>query len=433
MDKKRFWEKLPDRPGVYFFKDIDGKIIYVGKAINLKKRVGSYFLKSLKFGNKTKALIDQIKSVEFIIVENELEALLLEANLIKGNQPKYNVRFTDGKAYPFICITASDTYPKVLEARKISNDKSLYFGPYPSVGAMRMVLRTIRRIFPYQSVENHPQRPCLYYHIGLCPCPTVFDSKQIKSSYKKTIRYLIAFLRGEKKDLLALLIKHMKQLAKEERFEDAAFAKRQIEGIELVTSSFHNPIEYLKNPNLITDIRGEELGELKNVLEKEGISTAYLSRIECYDISNIQGRSATGSMVVFINGEKDTSSYRRFRIRVLDRPNDVLMMREVLQRRLVHKEWAYPDLIIVDGGKGQVGGVDKILKEKSLAIPLIGLAKRLEEIIIQKDKTFKLVRLPPSSPALHLLRRIRDEAHRFAIQYHKKLRSKSLFDRSDLH
>jgi excinuclease ABC subunit C len=349
--------------------------------------------------------------------------LLLEANLIKKYQPKYNIKLTDGKAYPLIRITIKDKYPKVLVARKSNDPHSLYFGPFPNATAMRLVLKTVRRIFPFQSVINHPNKPCFYYHLGLCPCPGVLNDKE----YKKTIRHIIKFLSGQTKSVINDLEKERNVLSKNQQFEKAAEIQVKIDAINLVTSKFYLPFEYEKNPNLREDIRNKELELLKNELVSKGTVVKKLDRIECYDISNTAGKNATGSMVVFINGEKDPSFYRKFKIRGTynDLPNDFAMMEEVIQRRLQHKEWESPDLIIVDGGKGQISSALKALELENLKIPVVGLAKQ-EEIIITSD--FKEIKLPKDSRHLLLVMRIRDEAHRFAITYHKKLRAKSIYN-----
>lgn len=367
-------------------------------------------------------LVSQINDVKTIRVESEIESLLLEANLIKKYKPRYNIRLTDGKAYPLIRITVKDEYPKVLVARRSEDPKSLYFGPFPNSGAMRLVLKTIRRIFPYQSVVNHPNKPCLYYHLGLCPCPSVFEDRH----YKKTIKHMVSFLEGKTGKVLKDLENERDLFSKNLEFEEAAKVQKQIDSIALITSKFYKPSEYETNPNLREDIRQEELFELKEELNKNGVGVRNLSRIECYDISNTSGKNATASMVVFKDGEKDSSSYRKFRIRGFynGKPNDFAMMEEVIKRRLKHDEWETPDLIVVDGGKGQISSALKSLREENSHIPLVGLAKR-EETIITSD--FKEIRLPRDSKQLHLVMRIRDEAHRFAITYHKKLRSKNSY------
>lgn len=422
---------LPENPGVYLFLDQKGDILYVGKAKNLKKRVASYFSQKIDFGEKTKALLSKVKKVKFVQTRCEIESLLLEANYIKKYHPPYNVRLTDGKAYPLIKITVKDKYPKVLVVRRIEENPSaggsLYFGPYPNTGSMRLVLRTIRKIFPFQSVNNHPKKACLYHHLGLCPCPPVFDSPALKRNYKKNINWIIKFLNGKIDNVVIELEKEREILSKLEKFEEAKDLQKKIEAIRLITNPVYQPFEYETNPNLKADLTAKDLEDLKLELLKIGIKVWSLHRIECYDVSNIMGKLSTGSMIVFVEGEADKSLYRRFRImykRII--PNDVAMIKEIISRRLRHKEWKFPNLILVDGGKAQVSAALKAIKESGLTIPVIGLAKREEAIIVPGFPHFKEIRLPKDSKALHLLQRVRDQTHRFAISYHRKLRSQLL-------
>lgn len=420
---------MPTKPGVYFFLNEKSEVLYVGKAKNLKKRVSSYFQKNAELGTKTNILVSHISKIKTIIVSSEIEAFLLEAKYIKKFKPKYNVKLADDKAYPMIRITVKDPYPKVLIVRRPDDKNSVYFGPFPNAaGALRIVLKTIRRIFPYQSVSNHSKRICLYYHLGLCPCPPVFNSLELKKEYKKTIKHVIDFLSGNTKKIIKDLTKERDVLSKNEEFEKAKLLQDKITSIELITNPVYRRFDYETNPNLEQDIPSVPLSSLRYILSQNGMNIKKLERVECYDISNISGTNATGSMVVFINGEKDGSKYRKFKIRTLNSPNDFGMIEEVLKRRLNHREWPYPDLIIVDGGKGQVGAAAKILslsKDFSAAIPVIGLAKK-EETIITSD--FKEISLSKNSEALKLVMRIRDEAHRFALTYHRKLRSKNLLN-----
>ena len=416
---------MPSNPGIYLFLDKKSKVLYVGKAKNLKKRVGSYFVNRASLFEKTKILISKISKIKTINAHSEIEALLLEANYIKKYKPVYNSRLTDGKAYPLIKITIKDKYPKVLTARKIEDEKNnLYFGPYPNAGAMRLVLKTIRKIFPYQSVKNHPKKVCLYYHLGLCPCLAVFDSPELKKEYEKNIKRIITFLKGNTKKVLRDLEKERGAASKKEEYEKANNLQEKINSILIVTSPSYPSFDSQVNPNLEEDIKNEELSCLKKELKNTKSHVSSLKRIESFDISNISGKLAVGSMVVFINGEKNTSSYRRFKIRFTKgKPNDFAMISEVVSRRLNHREWPFPDLIIIDGGKGQVSSVLKVLKRKNLNLGLIGIAKREETII---TSNFNEIKLPKDSKALHLVMRIRDEAHRFALLYHRKLRSKYL-------
>ncbi len=322
-------------------------------------------------------------------------------------------------------ITVKDKYPKVLMARRPEDKNSIYFGPFPNAAtALRIVLKMIRRIFPYQSVPNHAKKICLYYHLNLCPCPPVFDSLEFKKEYKKTIKHIINFLEGNTKKIIRDLKKERIVLSKKEEFEKANKIQDQINAIELITGPFYKTrLDLNISPNLTEDLRKKEINELIEILNENKVDVKYLKRIECFDISNISGTNATGSMVVFINGEKDGSKYRKFKIKTLNSPNDFAMMEEVLQRRIRHTEWPYPNLLIVDGGKGQISSALKAMQQfNNLTIPIIGLAKK-EETIITSD--FKEISLPKNSRALKLVMRIRDEAHRFAITYHRMLRSKT--------
>lgn len=420
MLSQSLYHLLSSYPGVYLFENQKGEVIYVGKAKNLKKRVSSYFNNPKKLGEKTRRLVSETAKVKSVKVESEIESLLLEANLIQKYKPKYNVKLADSKRYPLIEITLGDKYPKVLIVRRESNKKSRYFGPYPNVGDMRNVLKIARRIFPFQSVLNHPKKACFYHHLNLCPCPEVF----LNNNYRKNINHLVNFLSGHTKKVIADLKRELKNFVKDEEYEKAGETQKKIETINLITSPYFKPLEYEENPNLRSDVRDMELKNLQIILNSNGVSAKYPRKIECFDISNVSGKNATGSLIVFLNGERYSPSYRRFKIRYTDSPNDFAMMKELVNRRFNHEEWEFPDLILIDGGKGQVSSSMKVLEEKGLTIPLIGLAKK-EETIITSD--FKEISLPKESNALKLLQRIRDEAHRFAITYHRKLRSKSLF------
>jgi len=410
------------------FRNNKGEVLYVGKAVKLRNRVASYFQNSKDLADKTRTMVSQISSIEITVVVSDLEALLLEANLIKKYNPKYNVRLRDGKNYPLIRITKKAKFPSVLTARRMEDKNSLYFGPYPNSSAMYRVLKLLRRIFPFQSTINHLPKKCLYYHIGLCPCIAAMikehpdAEERLIHEYKKTINHAIDFLNGKTKKVIKELKAERNTASKEENFESAAKIQKQIDAIHYICQPIHKPFEYEINPNLRSDLRDIELSELQNILEKYGIKIDYPYRIECYDNSNIQGTSPVSSMVVLTDGEIDKSQYRKFKVKKTVGPNDFDTMKEVLQRRLAHDEWPLPQLIIVDGGKGQVSAAGEILHAYARKIPLIGLAKR-EETIITSD--LKEIHLPRSSKALQLVMRIRDEAHRFAVTYHRKLRSKN--------
>lgn len=443
------YNELPDNAGVYRFLDEEGKVLYVGKAKNLKSRVSSYFMNTSMLGPKTKVLVSHIKKIQITIVESELEALLLEAFYIKKFRPRYNIMLKDNKSYVRIKIAVKDPYPAVLLARREDDGKSVYFGPYPSSSSVKLVLKTIRKIFPFQSIPRHPKRICLYHHLGLCVCPPVFDSPELRKEYRKYITGIIRILEGESKKVMKELEKQRDAFSKDESYEEALAMQKKIDALSLITTPFHKPVEYDVNPNLQVDLRFRETEQLRETLNNAGYHIEQLHRIECYDISNIQGTNATGSMVVFVDGEKESSQYRRFKIRrdwekkdpktkkkVKDLPNDFAMMNEMLKRRFTHDEWDSPDLLIIDGGKGQVSSAMAALAYRGVSYPIIGLAKREETIVLPNDwakgtdeGTYTEILLPKNSPALHLITRIRDEAHRFAITYHRLLRSKAAIEK----
>lgn len=425
---------LPDVPGVYLFEDNSNRVLYVGKAKDLKSRVSSYFTSSNLLGEKTRLLVNEVSTIKIVKVENELEALLLEAYYIKKYRPHYNIRLTDDKSYPLIKITPKAEYPAVLYARRMDDPKAVYFGPYPSPQDVRRVLRVVRRAFPFQSAPRHAKKKCLYYHLGLCPCIPAFDTPENRDEYKKNIQKIIKVLEGKSKIVQKELEKEREQEVKNENFEKASILTQKLQTLSLITAPHHKPLEYDTNPNLRTDLRKNELAILKTVLFENGFNIKSLGRIECYDISNFQGINATGSMVVLTNGEIDKSQYRRFKIKITGKPNDAGMIEEMLTRRIKHLGWDLPDLMIVDGGKSQLTGAMRAFSSTKTAFPLIGLAKRLETIVIPlsgKEDNFKEVNISHHSPAIHLLQRVRDEAHRFAVSYHKKLRSRSTFSETN--
>lgn len=407
------------------FLDDNGKIIYVGKAQNIRKRVSSYFL-SKDLGPKTSVLVSKIKTIKTIPVESEMEAFLLEAYLIKKHDPKYNSRLTDGKSYPYVFVNMEANYPSIQIVRRPAGLKNI-FGPFPNAGDLRYVLKLIRKAFPYQSVTNHPKKKCLYNHLGLCPCPPLLNNTELKK-YKNNMKHVVKFLKGDSRGVLKDLENERDEESGKENFEEAMEIQRRIEKIKSITSGFIHPFNYDLNPNLKEDLAERNTHELASLLKENGIQTDDLKRIECFDISNISGEYSVGSMVVFTNGEKDGSSYRRFKIKNPPKvvPNDFAMMSEVLERRLKREDWPQPSLIIIDGGKGQVSAVKKILLKLNKKILIIGLAKREETIITQNLTEIKV---PRGTGAFRLITAIRDEAHRFAITYHKKLRSKMVFEK----
>lgn len=418
----RLKSKIPHSPGVYIYKDKGGKILYVGKAIDLYHRVASYFPTSRleSINAKTNLLVEKIANIETIVVESELEALILEANLIKRYLPPFNIRLSDDKDYLYIASTRED-FPKIISARKKDLIRvKKYWGPFPSSRTVRNTLKSLRKTFPWCSLASQgpalqSYRPCFYYHLGLCPGACV--GLLAKKDYGKIINRFAKFMDGRKKELVAELVKEMIHDSKNLRFEEAAKVKKILEGIEYMTQVNRTSL-YLENPNFLAEEKQLALRELKKDLNLEQLP----ERIEGYDISNIQGMQATGSMVVLTRGEIDKSQYRKFKISPptggSGRPNDVGMMRGILRRRLNHSEWSMPDLILIDGGRGQVKAAQTELQITNNDTPVFGLAKRREWLYPPEGEVVKLSR---HSLSLKLLQKLRDETHRFAINYHRKL------------
>lgn len=539
-------KSLPNKPGVYLFKDRQGKVLYVGKAKILRNRVRSYFQKSRNPDSRLQVMINKIHDFEFIITDSDIEALILEANLIKEKKPRYNVQLKDDKSFPYIRITAED-FPQVFATRNMIRDGSTYFGPYTNVKDMRNALVTLKHLFSIRSckydlnpevIEKKKVSLCLEYYIHKCkgPCQQLQD----KEDYQKMIGQVSEFLRGKTSALKERLEEEMQQLAAEQKYEEAARVRDKIEILEkyrnkqkvalpdqedrdvfalakeeddacavifkiregkvinrihFFLSSVQNQtsaevLEYFINQYysrsdeiprelfLTEAIRQKELieswlgsrvdykvsilvpkiGEKKKLMTLCEKNAAYLleelklqrmkskdyvphslrslqrdlrldkvpRHVECFDISNIQGSDPVASMVCFINGKPKKSAYRKFAIRSKSTPDDFAMMKEVISRRysrLIKEKKDMPQLIVVDGGKGQLSSAVTVLKSLGLADqPVIGLAKRLEEIFFPGVSEAQI--LPRTSSSLRLLQQIRDEAHRFAVTFHRQKRKK---------
>ena len=553
-------KKLPDEPGVYIMKDASGEVIYVGKAINLKKRVRQYFQSSRNNSPKVNAMVSHIHEFEYIIVDNEIEALILEANLIKKHRPKYNILLRDDKQYPYIKVTTNEKYPRVIKTRKVLKDGAKYFGPYPNVYAVNDTLDIIRNLYPIRTCkinfdkDNRKHRPCLNYYIGRClgPCQGNVDHDK----YMEMIDEIIMFLSGKEEKLIEIIEDKMKKAAENLDFESAAKYRDQINSLKLILEKQKIVSSNLMDQDIIGMARGIEdvcvqvffirsgkivgrehfiisdsFGEdrkeiLSSFIKQFYLGTAYVpkeifieeeiddmevisewlsekrgnkvniripkrgeksqlmemvrknamdmlnqygdrlirekeknqevlcrlknvlgldripKRIEAYDISNISGVYSVGSMVVFENGSPKKSDYRRFRIRSTTTPDDYKSMEEVIRRRflrgLKEKEIAkdsqldlegfsaLPDLIMIDGGKGQVNTALEVLRELNLSIPVCGLVKddfhKTRGIIYNNQE----IQLDKDSDEFKLIYRIQEEAHRFAISYHRSLRSKEM-------
>lgn len=434
MDTGTHKKKIKDFPqdsGVYIFW-LKKTPLYIGKAKNLRARVESYFAQNL--APKTSRMVSESERLSFIRVDSELEALLLEATLIKKYQPRYNSAAKDDKHPLYIKIT-KEKYPRIITARKIDESQSSsFFGPFPSSSNVRSVLRMLRRIFPY-SDHKLGKRGCLYSQLGECnPCPNEIEKEKDEGIKKGLRRKYLENIRMIKNVLSRKILKverelegRMQKASEEEKYEEATLIREQIRKLAYITQPIIPSEYFLENPNLFEDIRKKELGELKTMLAKEGIKAKALTRIECYDVAHLGGVSPTASMVTFIDGEADKNYYRHFRIRNLKGMDDIASLTEVAKRRVKYLlSWGKPNLIVVDGGRTQVSAFYQVFG--SFNIPVVGLAKRFETLVIPRTRerlTFKEVRLR-SGPVLNLLQRMRDEAHRFARRYHHKLIQKSL-------
>lgn len=436
-------KQLPKESGVYLFRNSRGKVIYVGKAKRLKTRVSSYFNRNLKLGTKTSALVSRITDLETIKTSSEVEALILEAELIKRYKPKYNVVQKDDKSHLYIVIRNDKVsvngkktkLPKIITARKTDlKEKDKVFGPFPNSSDTRTILGTIRKGLPFRNCSktkfNKYQklgRPCLYGYINLCQAPCQKDADITK--YRKEIRRIKKFLAGDSSKLLNQYRQKMEKASKETDFEKAAYYRDLIKKFEYIRSNFKTAEKYIENPNLVEDLAREATAQLK---DKIPFLISNPARIECYDISDLSGKEAVGSMVVANNGMIDKQEYKRFKIKFKDQPDDYEMMREVLLRRLKRlkksdqksKGWEKPDLIVLDGGKGQVSIGLQVMQELKLNIPVVGLAKKEESLVFKTEKGFMVNPLATDEEGAKLLIRLRDEAHRFAQSYHHHLRLK---------
>lgn len=420
MSIEKKLKDLPKTPGIYFYKDKSGEIIYIGKAAVLRNRVRQYFQTSRLRDIKTDALVADIADVEWTEVETELDALFLEAEMIRRYMPKYNILLRDDKSFVYVRIDLKSSYPSVTFTRRPLDDGAEYFGPYLSKFTISQALRHLRKIFPYSThtSTNIPKRACLQAQIGLCP--GLEAGMTNLSEYRRNLRKLISYITGKRKKLVQEMEKEMKASAKASEFEKAAKLRDKISALKNLDSKIifgdRESLDISKDRGLV------ELGEILGIKPPR--------RVEGYDISHMSGTDTVASMVVFSGGVPDKSQYRKFKSRIAGN-DDFAHMREVMTRRFSEsniKKWGKPDLILIDGGKGQVSSALSVLVDMNLNIPLIGLAKRYEEIIIPpKDRTLKNLQyevkvLRPSSDALKLLQRIRDESHRFAVGYHTTLK-----------
>ena len=439
-------KNLPAVPGVYKFKNSLGEIIYVGKAKSLKHRVKSYFAFNLNRDTKTFQLVENIADLEFIEVMSEFEALVLEAALIKKYNPKYNILLKDDKSLLYIVISTSSheiegktvKIPKMLLTRERDlNKQDFYAGPFINAEAAKTVYKAIRRLIPFRDCSESKYeryknltRPCLYGFIGLCPAPCVnFDL----TAYKASIGKIKKILNGETNSVIGDITKQMDRLARENKFEEAANQRDLLRKFEQTRIRFKIAQVYVDNPYLVEDLMLSSLVSLKKSIP---LLKDLPRIIECYDISNLSGKEAVGSLVSAVNGRLDKSRYKKFKIKLKESPDDFFMLSEVLARRIKRGlegksvPWELPDLLVIDGGKGQVSSVLAVLDDLKVTIPVIGLAKKQETIVYVAEGEFHELVLARTDEGLKLLQRLRDEAHRFAQAYHHKLRLQKIEEES---
>lgn len=436
-DLKQIVKQFPARPGVYLFKS-GAKILYVGKALSLKDRVSSYFASDAD--TKAAGLTQEADAITYVETGSEFEALLLEARLIKTHLPVYNKALKDDKSFLYVFLSLGEEYPKVFVTRKpkvlsvkgkwelYDGLKGVYYGPFLSSAVVKKLVRQIRKIIPFCQ-QKSDKRPCFYSHLGLCsPCPGYITHQNgsiqtnLVRKYRKQLYLLRNILEGKSTFVEKQLIKDMNGAARDLDFETAANIKKQLMRLTYLKQS-RDISGFLKDENFHEHRQQQATDELKYFLKPFFVQLNTLEKIECYDISNFAGQQPVGAQTVSINGIIEPSLYRKYHIRSIKRPNDTGMMKEMLIRRLKHPEWTFPDLIVVDGGKTQVSTAVQVIKSCKLNIPIIGLAKRLEEVVIPLEEGFEMKRLPSDSPALQLLQQLRDEAHRFGLTFHRKIRN----------
>lgn len=422
---------LPPKSGVYLFRDKKGEILYIGKANSLKNRVHSYFNQSYSHSAKVTKMIERIADVEVILTASEMEALLLESELVKKHNPYFNTQLKDDKSYPYIQITTSHPFPGIYVLRKnkkMKAEKGRFYGPFTDVEITRKAVKEFRKIFKIRNCRKRKfetGKPCLDFQIGLCSAPCAGKINQ--NDYQKKVMECSLLLAGKQNILLHDLHKEMKISSQLMLYEKAAKIRDTIRMIEKVihqgkiSKSYQRKLNGYLNGKIDEFLPGKALLDLKNFIGLTVVPTT----IEAFDISNIHGQFSVGSMVVFQSGVPEKRKYRHFKIKEVKGINDVAMMGEVIFRRFrdTHlKKEELPDLILLDGGKGQLNMVQHKLEELNLKINLVALAKKEEELYQPEKK--EPILLPRNSEMFFLIQRIRDEAHRFAIDYHRRLRRK---------
>lgn len=400
---------LPAAPGVYFHKAENGEVIYVGKAAVLKNRVRQYFQNTAKKDAKTRALVSEIATADWIVVDTEVDALFLESEMIKRYKPKWNILLRDDKSASYVRIDMKSKIPYVSMTRNPEDDGVAYYGPYYGKGIVATALRILRPIFPYYT-KPYTGKKTLDTDLGLTPGIEV--GKSTEKEYKQNLRRLISYLKGNRKKLIRELEKDMNAAAKVGDYEAATRYRNQFFGLKgLATKIVFSDKEYM-------DISSDQaLSQLQKLLKLESPP----KRIDGFDISHQSGTNVVASQVTFINGVADRTKYRRFKLRT-QQNNDFANMREIITRRLNHlNDWGRPDLILIDGGEPQLRAIADVLGPSG--IPYIGLAKEFETIILPDGTP---INISNNTHIIKLLQRIRDESHRFAVQYHTLLKRKSM-------
>lgn len=403
---------LPSVTGLYIFKN--GEVVnYIGKSVNIKARVLSH-LENAKLDNKERLIIENSNKIESIVTESEFKALMLEAKMIRELQPKYNSIWKDDKSPLYIKITVADKFPKILITRKPSDKTNLYFGPFSSVRMVEKIINDIRRIIPFCTQKKISKKACFYSKIGLCnPCPNEINGRE--KQYKKNIKQVISILNGRVALIISSLKKQLNNLIKAEQYEDAIIIRNKIFRFDRLLH-LKDDSEYSVNNNQ------KNLEEFFIILKNYISKLTKLNRIETYDISNLGLKQAVGSMVVMKNNQIDKHEYRRFKIRKIGLKSDFERLKEVMVRR-IKQNWPTPDLIVIDGGKPQIKAVLKVFQDNHIKIPLVGIAKNPDRIIVGVEGYPNLF-LKNDSGVLNIIRLLRDESHRFARKYHLILRNK---------
>lgn len=401
---------LPNAPGVYLFKDKKRRIIYIGKSANLKARIGSYFKSGEIYSPLKKALLENIAEIDYKIAPSEIEALILESQLIKKHQPKYNILLKDNSRFFYIALT-KENFPRLLithQPDKIKNIGSV-LGPFTGGTSLKTALKILRKIFPFRTCKNPANKPCLYYELGLCPAH--FADKK---SYAKNLKNLFLILRGKKTDLIKVLKKEMGLFSKKQLYEEAERVKQKF----LYLQNVFNHEKVIKEEFARTEPDWQKTEKALGLLfpPKTEKANKKINRIEGYDVSSIGEKMAVGAMSVFVNGKPAKSEYRKFKIKTAGLKDDISRLKEIIERRLKRKEWNYPDLILIDGGKAQLNMLLRILEFFKLGnkIIAVALAKKEEELYLADGRVLNLRKKADLYP---LLANLRNEAHRFAKDF----------------